>query len=256
MPNASHLLSFAALATGLRADVSLDAVLRAQELIQSHTWTEVVRIENLGPASRYPRTVSALIFQMDSVLWFYTPFDGTQSLSLVRGRAEADKNNLVPLLREIDPGFTKLEVLPRAKGPLGAAPRPPNACFIESMAILFQGLARGERMENPKLLSYYVALPGGIRGHTVLQFTSGGRLLVVDPDRPGRERRIRHADENDAGSVAGRIRGDVAKARHLPLGEFLYRSPGRFYATVSGNVLGHYETANPAKPETHERTGS
>jgi hypothetical protein len=237
MPSAAHLLSAAALATSLGSDTSLEIVQRAQFLIQSHTWSEVVRIENTGVGSSYPKTVNALLFQLDSVLWFYTPTDGTQSLSLVCGRAESDKRNLGPLLAAIDVGFTAWKVMPQAGEPPPGRKRLPNGCFIESMAILFDRLAHGARIENPKLLSYYVAYPSGIRGHTLLQFTSAGRVQVIDPDWPSSPRRIRYADENNATSVALRIRGDIANARHLPLDEFLYRSPGQYYATVPAASL-------------------
>jgi hypothetical protein len=256
MPNAAHLLSVAALATGLGSDTSLETVKRAQFLIQSHTWSEVVRIENTGASSRYPRKVNALVFQLDSVLWFYTPTDGTQSLSLFRGRAESDKHNLGNLLAAIDEGFTAWEVMPREGEPPAGRTRLPNGCFIESMAILFDRLAHGARIENPKQLSYYVALPGGMRGHTVLQFASAGRVQVIDPDWPSSPRRIRYADEGNATSVALRIRGDIAKARHLPLDEFLYRPPGQYCATVAAASSSGHEQPLPAQPETSRNTRS
>jgi hypothetical protein len=256
MPNAAHLLSVAAFATGLGADTSLEIVQRAQFLIQAHTWTEVIRIENTGASSRYPRTVNALVFQLDSVLWFYTPTDGTQNLSVYRGRAESDKHNIGPLLAAIDGGFTAWEVMPQAGEAPPGRTRLPNGCFIESMAILFDRLAHGARIENPKMLSYYVALPGGLRGHSVLQFTSGGRVQVIDPDWPSSQRRIRYADENNATSVALRIRGDIAKARHLPLDEFLYRPPGQYYATMPAASSSGHEQPLPAHPETSRNTRS
>lgn len=256
MPNAAHLLSVAAFATGLGSDSSLELVQRAQFLIQSHTWSEVVRIENTGASNRYPRTVNALVFQLDSVLWFYTPTNGTESLSLFRGRAESDKHNLGPLLAAIDGGFTAWEVMPREGEPPTGRTRLPNGCFIESMAILFDRLAHGARIENPKLLSYYVALPSGIRGHTVLQFTTAGRVQVIDPDWPSSPKRIRYADEGDATSVALRIRGDIAKARHLPLDEFLYRPPGRYCATLPAASSSGHEPPLPPQPETSRNTSS
>jgi hypothetical protein len=250
MPNAAHLLSVAAFATGLGSDTSLEIVQRARFLIQPHTWSEVVRIENTGASGHYPRTLNALVFQLDSVLWFYTPTDGTQSLSLFRGRTESDKRNLGPLLAAIDGGFTAWEVMPQASDPPPGRTRLPNGCFIESMSILFDMLAYGARIENPKLLSYYVALSDGIHGHTVLQFTSAGGIQVIDPDRPSSPRRIRYANENNATSVALRIRSDITKARHLPLDEFLYRPPGKFFATVlAGSSPGH-EQRLPAQPGT------
>jgi hypothetical protein len=94
------------------------------------------------------------------------------------------------------------------------------------------------RIENPKLLSYDVALSGGMRGHTVLQFKSADRAQVIDPKGPSSPRRIRYAGEGgNAASVALRIRGDIAEARHIPLDEFLYRSQGDNYATIPGCIL-------------------
>src|SRR5208282_5741579 len=197
MQKLPHLLSVAALATGLGANGQFEAVRRAQGQLEPHVWTQVIRIDNSNLSSRYPRTVDALLFQLDSILWFYTPADGTQSLSLYRNRAEADKLNLGPLLAAIDEGFTRWKVLPPAGGPLPKPARLPNGCFIESIAILLRRLDCGAAVENPQLLSYYVARPGGVRGHTVLQFTSGGRVQVVDPDWPNRIIRISHADPND-----------------------------------------------------------
>ena len=80
------------------------------------------------------------------------------------------------------------------------------------MALLFQRLERGGEIENPRLLSYYVALPGGIRGHTVLQFTAGGRVQIIDPDRPSRVIRIHYANEHDPRS-AGRPASGTTSAR-------------------------------------------
>ena len=208
MPNATHLpaLRRSSSQRAVGPTPRSQTVRRAQFLIQSHTWSEVLRIENTGvTSSRYPRKVNALVFQLDSVLWFYTPTDGTQSLSLFRtpGDAESDKQQpWAPAGRDRRGIHRVGGDAPRRSEPLPGGPRLPNGCFIESMAILFDRLAHGARIpENPKLLSYYVALPGGIRGHTVLQFTSAGRVQVIDPDRPSSPRRIRYSDENNATSV-------------------------------------------------------
>lgn len=249
MPNVSQLLTAATLVSGLGFDGSLQAVRQAQRLLEPHTWTEVVRIENTAARSRYPRVVPALIFQLDNVLWFYTPADGTQSLSLYRDHAEADKLDVGSLLPAIDAGFGRWEVLPRVDYLPPNQIRLPNGCFIESMALLFEKMDEGARIENPKLLSYYVALPDGIHGHTVLQYTSNGRIQIVDPDRPAGTRKIRSADENNPKSVADRIRGDIAKARHLPLGEFLDRAPVRSYAIMQAQPTKNDEL------ETSERPG-
>jgi hypothetical protein len=256
VPNIPHLLSVAALAAGLGASGQLEAVRRAQGLLEPRVWTEVIRIDNSNPSSRYPRAVDALVFELDSVLWLYTPTDGTQSLSLYRNRAEMDKANLGPLLAAIDEGFTRWEVLPRPGGPLLGQARPPNGCFIESIAILLRRLDYGASVENPRLLSYYVSCPGGMRGHTVLQFTTGGQVQVVDPDRPNRVIRISHADPDDPKNVADRIRGDVARARHLPLGEFLDRAPAHFLATLQPHASKNDEQALPAQADAPRPTRS
>jgi len=230
MPHLPQILAVASLVSGLHADKSLASVRRAQSLLKGYTWSEVVRIDNTSAASRYPVVVDALIFQLYSALWFYTPADGTQSLSHFRYRVAADKLELGPLLAAIDPGFTRWVVLPDNEEPPAVGSRIPNGCFIESMALLFKRIDCGAPVQDPKLLSYYVALPGGIRGHTVLQFTAGGALQVVDPDHPTRAMRIGHARGDDPNSVAGRIRSDVAAARYLPLAEFLGRAPESHYS--------------------------
>ncbi len=235
MPNASHLFSFAALAAGMSVDPSLPSVRHAQHLLEAHSWTQVIRIDNAAVASPYPRTFYALIFQFDSFLWFYTPMDGTQSLSQYTGQAEKDKANLGPLLLAIDPGFTHWTRLRSSDETPADGLRLQNGCFIESIMLLFRELERGSPIENPMLLSYYVSLPGGIRGHTVLQFTSGGRVRIIDPDWPTRTVTLRYADPTDAMDVALRIRWDVSRARHFPLREFLKRGPGVYFAGTPGS---------------------
>lgn len=243
MPNASHVFSVAAVAAGLSVDPSLSPARHAQHLLEAHLWTQVVRIDNASAASPYPRVVYALIFQLDSVLWFYTPKDGTQSLSLYRGQPEKDKANLGPLLLAIDPGFTHWTRFPESDESPADGLRLQNGCFIESITLLFRELEKGSPIENPMLLSYYVSLPGGIRGHTVLQFTSGGRVHVIDPDRPARVATFRYTDANDPKDVAQRIRRDVSKARHFPLREFLGHTKGDYLTRTPGG--GHTYVVQP-----------
>jgi hypothetical protein len=234
MPNVSHLLSIAAFAVGLGDDRSLVHVQRAQSLLANNTWTEVIRIENSAHSSPYPKVVYALVFQLNAALWFYTPADGTQSLSHFRGRAEADRHDLGPLLTSIDAGFGRWEIIPEAPEARQRKLRLPNGCFIESMAVLFDRMAAGAEVRDPRLLSYYVNRPDGVRGHTVLQFEAGDRTLVIDPDRPARVIRIRYANANDPMSVVAQMRGDAAKARHLPLDEFLGYRPQTYSSDVAG----------------------
>ena len=232
VPTAAQVASLAVLAVNLGVDPSLPTVRQAQHLLEPHLWTQAVQIDNVSPGRPYPRVVYALIFQLDSVLWFYTPWDGTQSLSQYRGQVEKDKANLGPLLLAVDPGFTHYSVLPRSvEAPAGGL-RLQNGCFIESIMLLFRELAKGSPVENPMLLSYYVAISGRIRGHTVLQFTSGGRVRVIDPDRPAKVVTFRYADPADPKDVADRIRRDINRARHFSLREFLQQAPGARYAAT------------------------
>src|ERR1700722_5626188 len=181
MPNVSHLLTVAAFAAGLGDNRSLEHVQRARSLLANNTWTEVIRIENAAPVSPYPKVVYALVFQMNAALWFYTPTDGTQSLSHFQGRAEADKHDLGSLLVLVDRGFTRWEAVPETAKAPQRLPRLPNGCFIESLAILFDRIASGNETRNPRLLSYYVNRPEGVLGHTVFQFEAGGGAVVINP---------------------------------------------------------------------------
>src|SRR5256885_1866204 len=94
-------------AYGRGADSSLAAAQRAQAELGPEVWSEVIRVENPARGSAYPRTFHALVFELADILWFYTAIDGTQSLSLRRGQAAADKANLTPLLRAIERGFAR-----------------------------------------------------------------------------------------------------------------------------------------------------
>ena len=83
-----------------------------------------------------PRVLHALVFEFSGILWFYTDTDGTQSLSLRKGRLDEDKADLGPLLRDIEPGFTRWRALPEEskRADVTTAEELPNGCFIESVA--------------------------------------------------------------------------------------------------------------------------
>jgi hypothetical protein len=219
MPSAVPFVLLFALAAGLRAETPLISrpleARRAAALLGAGGWKRVIVIENANPASRYPRSLGALVFEMGGLLWFYTPSDGTQSLSQLTLHAAQDENNLGPLLRAIDPGFTHWEF------DVGAAvepgPAPPNACLLESLALLRRRAAQGATVAQPWLLSYYVAVPGGVRGHTVAFLLGPEGPLVLDPHFPRRQFRIRTRHWDDAKQVADCLRGDIASARWVPV---------------------------------------
>jgi hypothetical protein len=216
MPSARHILPLLAFATALRGD-PLENARSAEALLGLGTWTRVIRIENSDKASRYPATVYALVFELSGILWFYTDMDGTQSLSTHRGTAERDKADIGPLLLAIDAGFRIWEPLAPGAAPGLSKGRIPNGCFIESVALLRRRLESGLTALNPQLLSYYVNRPDGVHGHTILQFGTDDGLMILDPDRPNRPVRIRPRMVDDAGSCVACVRGDVARARFIPI---------------------------------------
>src|SRR5215469_8361935 len=100
-----RLAAFALALSGAQLSASPSPALPclAQQMLGPTVWSQVIRIENCAPRSRYPADFCALVFELDDVLWLYTPYDGTQSLSRYRGRVERDKAGLGDLLRAVDP---------------------------------------------------------------------------------------------------------------------------------------------------------
>jgi hypothetical protein len=213
-------LAFAlCLAAFARADESLLHARQAQALLGADVWSQVVRIENDNRASVYPRKTHALVFELGGILWFYHPVNGTQSFSLHRDRLAEEKADFGPLLRDIEPGFVRSAQVARAE--TVPAPLPgklPNGCFIESVVALRHHVAGGTAVEDPKLLSYFVAAKGGLAGHTVLTFKSGGELKLVDSAHPGRVFAFPAGLARDPVRLARAHEGHrVAKALLLPV---------------------------------------
>lgn len=169
---------------------SLESALQARAMLGPETWSRVLRIENpgAGPGSRYPAEFHALVVEFQGVLWLYTEWDGTQTLSLYAGRLAADKTGLGPLLRAIEPGWERFEDVTDR---LAAAPPPglpPNHCFLASVRHWEQLRAGPEPPQEGRLLAYY---PKDRRmGHMVLEYRRDGRRFVFDPDRPERDREL------------------------------------------------------------------
>lgn len=158
-----------------------EAAWQARLMLGDGVWAKVLRIENDNPASPYPATVYATVFEMGGILWFYTGMDGTQSFSLHYGRLEQEKGEFDRLLRAIDPGFNRYEVLPEAM-PIWASNRRPlrNGCFIDSVVALREALETGVPVKRARLLTYYLKHRGRVKGHTVLVYDTAFGLHVVD----------------------------------------------------------------------------
>lgn len=193
---------------------------RAQALLGEERWSQVIRIENTNRASAYPQEVFALVFELGGVLWFYTDHDGTQSLSLRSNELAADKRELPRLLRAIDPGFLRHEVVPRP-AVFESGPRRghlPNGCLIESYAQLRARLAAGEPIANARLLSVYYRASGERAGHTVLTYETPSGTYLFDPARPAFKRRVSASLRADALDVGRAVRWPfiVTDARWVP----------------------------------------
>ena len=158
-----------------------EAAWQARLMLGEGVWAKVLRIGNDNPAGPYPATVYATVFEMGGILWFYTGMDGTRSFSLHYGRLEQEKGEFGRLLRAIEPGFNRYDVLPEAM-PAGAHNRRPlrNGCFIDSVVALREALETGVPVKRARLLTYYLKHRGGVKGHTVLVFRTALGLHVTD----------------------------------------------------------------------------
>jgi hypothetical protein len=171
---------------------SLENAQRARAMLGPNVWARVIRVENVAERSRYPEIVHAVIFELGGVLWFYTDTDGTQSFSLHRHNLAAEKADLAPLLREIEPGFVRWDVVPANNSviePAGASALP-NGCLIESFLAARQLEASGAVVRNAQLVSFYADVGGILAGHTVLAYEGKGGAYLIDPNEPGRRIRI------------------------------------------------------------------
>lgn len=234
MPKLTRLLCLWLLVTtALRASSSLENARRAQLMLGDGAWSQILRIENETRFSRYARTVHALVFELQGLLWFYTDTDGTQSFSLHHDNLAAEKADFGPLLRDIEPGFARWTVL---SGSELARVKPgahlPNGCFIECLAIWRERAQRGDGAEEPRLLSYYADPATRRSGHTVLTFRDGEAVKLIDPRRPENVIAVPGKAAADPMELARTVGGAVVwKARFLPL-----ERPKR--APVEGMVAG------------------
>ena len=172
-----------------RAD-SRESAFQARAMLGAEVWSRVLRIENDAPGrgSRYPAVFFGLVVAFRDVLWLYTEFDGTQTLSRYAGRLAEDQADLGPLLRGIEPGLMRFtDVTGRPPGELPAR-RPPFPCFPASVARWMQLQREPDPPERARLLAYYTDT--GRQGHMVLEYWRGGRRYVHDPQQPAEDREL------------------------------------------------------------------
>jgi hypothetical protein len=126
--------------------------------------------------------------EFQGILWLYTEFDGTQSLSRYAGRTEADRADLAPLLRAVEPGLGRYTAV--AGGPpFGTlALPPPYHCFLATVARWQRLQAEPNPPTRARLLAIY---PERARqGHMVLEYWRDGRRYVFDPEHPAKDQEL------------------------------------------------------------------
>lgn len=211
------------LATTLQAG-SLETAFQARAMIGPGVWSRVLRIENEAPGhgSRYPAEFHGLVVAFEGILWLYTEYDGTQSLSRYAGRLEQDRADLGPLLREVEPGLARFEdVTDRRPFGILAVP-PPYHCFLASVARWQQLRGEANPPTRARLLAYYGE--GRRQGHMVLEYWRDGRRYVFDPERPAQHHELSLRLAEDPLKVARALfraggRRWPVRAMHLDLAE-------------------------------------
>ncbi len=202
---------------------SRESAFQARAMLGPEVWSRVLRLEHdrSGRDSPYPEAFHALVVEFEGILWLYTEFDGTQTLSRYAGRVDADRADLGPLLRAIEPGLVRFEdVTDRPPSALAAEP-PPYACFPASVA-RWTELRRGPNPpERARLLAYYPERQR--QGHVVLEYWRDGRRYVFDPEQPAADRELPLRLDEDPLRVARALfrpgdRQRPARAMQLELG--------------------------------------
>lgn len=212
------LVAFLFATTGLLA--SVESVRRAQSRFGSEVWTQAIVITNTDSTAVYPKTTYALAFEFNSILWLYTPYDGTQSLSLYRGRLSQDQANLLPLLKEIHSGFVSYTELPADPAFVpDESDLLPNGCFVESLTAARELLARGDRLFRAGILLFY-AKGTSQQGHAVLAYETEAGVFIDDVDRQ-EPAQLKGAWTDEALALAKRylpdLRRKLASARFVPV---------------------------------------
>jgi hypothetical protein len=190
---------------GNAKNIELENVRRARALVGPEVWSRIIEIHPENPRRGAKREVYALVFEFGGILWFYSE-EGTQSFSRHVGDLENEKEDFAPLLRAIDPAYSRFEVVDADSRPI--APEPgaiANGCFIESIAALRERLNSGEEIGRARLLSYYQDRYGAIVGHTVLTYQTSKGAFVIDPQLGRKPTRVARTLSEDAREVARRL---------------------------------------------------
>lgn len=192
-----------------------DGALQAERMLSSEYWAQAVRIENTNKSSRYPQTVYGTVFEFQNTLWFYTT-TGTQPLQASKNRTENYKNNLLPLLRTMERGFTSFTKLSGDHAFESSYPSLKNGCVIESIFSLNELKQQGEPILQAKLLLYSSKNPrrsSGTRatGHCVLVYQTPSGMFYVDPPKIGVTGQLNRVRDWDPAEMAREIESHYGK---------------------------------------------
>jgi hypothetical protein len=173
---------------GSPAAATQEKAVQAARMLSPERWAQAVRIENTNQSSRYPETVYATVFEVNDTLWFFTA-TGSQPLRLSKNRTAEYKENLLPLLRTIDRGFTSFTRID-AEETEGeeSFPSLKNGCVVESIYSLDALQREGTPILQAKMLLYSSKNParshaGRATGHAVLVYQTPEGFFYIDPPK-------------------------------------------------------------------------
>ena len=203
------------------ARASLLDVRHAAAGLGPETWSLTIAIENRKPDSAFPRKVYALVFEFNRILWLFTPYDGTRSLSIHRGQPEEDRDHLLSLLQRVHHGFKRFTVVPENTLELPPLDRPiRNGCFVESLASARTRILRGEAIQNAAILLFYARSGLSEWGHAVLAYETPQGIFIDDSRRP-KTNRIKGTWGDDPLKLAGNhvpeLSAELIRARTVPV---------------------------------------
>lgn len=193
-----------------------EGALQAEQMLSARHWAQAVKIENINEASRYPETVYGTVFEFQDLLWFYTT-TGTQPLRASKDRLEEYKENLLPLLRTMEPGFVSFTELAPATTFEDGYPSLANGCVIESIYSFNERKSEGEPILEARLLLYsseQAHRTSGSRnttGHAVLIYKTPAGFFYVDPPKIDATGQLTKAREWDPLAIAQEIESHYGK---------------------------------------------
>lgn len=202
------------------ATVPSETAQAAAGILPDSVWSQVVEIQTEGRKGSYPATFHGVVFDFEEVLWLYTPYDGTQSLSHAFGAALKDRESLGELLRENVPGYKGHRVIEKAVHKT-AVLEVPNACFLRCVASYLAEALRAAEKPDAAFLCYYYS--GRKAGHTVLVYPNRNVCLVYDPSGDEQPAAVEGVRLDDPVRLAKRLNPSqsIASARLLKLGRVL-----------------------------------